>query len=260
MTIRKPAVAGMFYPAGADQLRQDIGVLLCNADSPPGPVPKAMIVPHAGYVYSGPIAATAYRSIMPASRDITRIVLLGPAHRVYLEGMAVPAADGFATPLGTVPINRATVEQISGLPGVRTSDAAHKDEHSLEVQLPFLQTVLETFTLVPIVVGRCDPVQLADVIDTVWGGAETLVVISSDLSHYLPYDRAKRIDAQTCARILNKTVTLTGDEACGAHAINGLMSAQCCRNLKVEAIDVRNSGDTCGDKDRVVGYGTFALH
>lgn len=258
----------MFYPAGADELRRDIDTLLGSTDAPPGPAPKSppksppksLIVPHAGYVYSGPIAATAYRSLRPASRDISRVVLFGPAHRVYLEGMAVPATDGFATPLGTVPIDRSTVEKISRLPGTRTSDEAHRDEHSLEVQLPFLQTVLEAFELVPVVVGRCDPTLLADVIDTVWGGPETLLVVSSDLSHYLPYERARQIDARTCRRIIDKQTTLTGDEACGAHAINGLMSSRGCRNLTVEAIDVRNSGDTAGDKSRVVGYGAFTLH
>jgi len=260
MNIREPAVAGMFYPAGADQLEREVISMLSDTGANSGPVPKAMIVPHAGYVYSGPVAAAAYRLLAPARQIIHRVVLCGPAHRVYLDGMAVPATDAFATPLGTVPVARAARENICGLPGVDVSDLAHKDEHSLEVQLPFLQAVLDDFELVPVVVGRCEPELVADVIDAVWGGPETLIVISSDLSHYLPYAAARETDANTCGRILSKATTLTGDEACGACAVNGLMSAQHCEQLAVEAIDLRNSGDTAGNKSRVVGYGAFILH
>jgi len=260
MTVRKPAVAGMFYPAEAGQLRREISSLLGNAGTTSEPLPKAIIVPHAGYVYSGPVAAAAYRLLTPARHDIHRVVLFGPAHRVYLEGMAAPAADGFVTPLGTVPVDQNMIQNISRLPGMCVSDAAHEDEHSLEVQLPFLQIVLEEFKLVPIVVGHCEPTLVAEVIDTVWGGPETLIVISSDLSHYLPYGQAQQADENTCRRILTKVATLTGDEACGAHAINGLMNSEHCKQLQVEAIDVRNSGDTFGDKNRVVGYGAFTLH
>lgn len=259
MNAREPAVAGMFYPAEAGQLERDISVLLRNAGTQSGPVPKAMILPHAGYVYSGPVAARGYGLLSAARQDIRRVVLFGPAHRVYLEGMAVPTNDGFATPLGTVPVDRTMIAEIGELPGVWVSDVAHKDEHSLEVQLPFLQTVLEDFELVPIVVGQCAPALVAAVMDAVWGGPETLIIVSSDLSHYLSYNEAQRVDANTCSRILNKATTLSGQEACGAHAINGLMQAAHCRPLRVEAVDVRNSGDTCGDKDRVVGYGAFIL-
>lgn len=260
MTVRESAVAGMFYPADTGQLRREISSLLGNDNAKSGPLPKAIIVPHAGYVYSGPVAAEAYRLLIPAKYDIHRIVLFGPAHRVYLEGMAIPTADGFVTPLGTVPVDRKMIQEISGLPGMCVSDAAHKDEHSLEVQLPFLQIVLEKFKLVPIVVGHCAPSLVADVIDTVWGGSETLIIISSDLSHFLPYGQAQQADKYTCEQILSKAATLTGDDACGAHAINGLMNSENCNRLQVEAIDVRNSGDTSGDKNRVVGYGAFTLH
>jgi AmmeMemoRadiSam system protein B len=260
MTVREPAVAGIFYPAGATQLRQEVSALLSNAATKSGPVPKAIIVPHAGYIYSGAVAAAAYRLLTPARNDIHRVVLFGPAHRVYLDGMAVPTAKSFATPLGNVSIDQAMVGEISKLPGVYTSDAAHKDEHSLEVQLPFLQTVLEKFTLVPIVVGNCAAALVANVMDAVWGGPETLIVISSDLSHYLPYDQARLVDKNTCERILTGAAALSGDEACGANAINGLLKSTHYQQLQVEAIDVRNSGDTCGDKTRVVGYGSFALH
>lgn len=260
MNIREPAVAGMFYPARAARLQREVSALLGNAEPLSGPVPKAIIVPHAGYVYSGPVAATAYRQLAPARRTVHRVVLLGPAHRVYLEGMAVPTAEGFATPLGIVPIDRTGVQDISALPGVCVSDAAHRDEHSLEVQLPFLQTVLETFELLPIVVGHCEPAEVGAVLDAVWGGPETLVVISSDLSHYLPYGQAQQADKNTCRQILARMGTLTGDEACGAHAINGLLNSRHGRQLQIEAVDLRNSGDTCGDKNRVVGYGAFILH
>ena len=260
MTVRKAAVAGMFYPAGAAQLQQEVSALLSNAATKASQVPKAIIVPHAGYIYSGPVAAAAYQSLIPARNDIHRVVLFGPAHRVYLDGMAVPTVNSFATPLGNVPIDQAMVREISKLPGVCTSDAAHKDEHSLEVQLPFLQTVLEEFTLVPIVIGQCEATLVANVIDAIWGGPETLIVISSDLSHYLPYDQARQVDKNTCQQILTGVAALSGDQACGANAINGLMTSTHYQQLQVEAIDVRNSGDTCGDKKRVVGYGAFILH
>jgi len=260
MNAREPAVAGMFYPAEAGRLEHDVGVLLRNSGTQTGPVPKAMILPHAGYVYSGPVAACGYELLSAARQNIRRVVLFGPAHRVTLEGMAVPTHDVFTTPLGTVPIDRTMIAEIAGLPGICVSDAAHENEHSLEVHLPFLQTVLEDFELVPIVVGQCEPAVVAAVIDAVWGGPETLIIVSSDLSHYLSYDEAQRVDANTCSRILNKATTLSGQEACGAQAINGLMQAAHCRPLRVETIDVRNSGDTCGDKDRVVGYGAFILH
>jgi len=260
MTVREPAVAGMFYPAGAEQLQQEVSALLRNAETKAGPAPKALIVPHAGYIYSGPVAAAAYRLLAPAKHAIRRVVLFGPAHRTYLDGMAVPAADSFSTPLGNVSLDQAMIGEVVKLPGVRVSDAAHKDEHSLEVQLPFLQTVLEKFTLVPIVVGQCAATLVANVMDAVWGGLETLIVVSSDLSHYLPYDQARLVDKNTCERILSGAAALSGDEACGANAINGLLSSNHFRQLQVEAIDVRNSGDTCGDKTRVVGYGAFILH
>jgi AmmeMemoRadiSam system protein B len=260
MAIREPAVAGSFYPSDADQLRQDVERLLHKADIRSVMAPKAMIVPHAGYVYSGPVAAAAYRLLEPLRKSIRRVALFGPAHRVYLDGMAIPASESFATPLGSVPLDAEAIQKISDLPGVCVSDQAHAQEHSLEVQLPFLQLTLDAFRLVPVVVGQCGSEQVARVIDTLWGGAETLILISSDLSHYLPYEDARRVDAATNKRIHTKASTLTGEEACGAHAVNGLMRAQHCKDLDVETIDLRNSGDTAGDKARVVGYGAFILH
>lgn len=261
MAIRDPAVAGMFYPDQPARLRKDLEQML--RESPPAtdaPLPKAVIVPHAGYVYSGTVAASVYRRLARARRTIRRVALLGPAHRVYLAGMAVPDVSAFATPLGEIPVDRPAIEAVAAMPGVTWSNAAHAYEHSLEVQLPFLQMVLDDFRLVPVVVGRCDAERVAGVIDALWGGPETLVVISSDLSHFLPYGRAREVDGNTCRRILDKASSLSGEEACGAYVINGLMRSQHCRDLVVEAIDLRNSGDTAGDKRRVVGYGAFALH
>lgn len=260
MNIREPAVAGMFYPAGAEELARDVSAMLDGVPGRPGPVPKAIIVPHAGYVYSGPVAAAAYRMLAPARAHIRRVVLFGPAHRVYLDGMAVPAADGFATPLGTVPVDSAARVEILQLPGVTTSDLAHRDEHSLEVQLPFLQVALDDFELLPAVVGRCEPGLVGAAMDALWGGPETLIIVSSDLSHYLPYAEAKMTDEDTRDRILVKDTALSGDQACGAAALNGLMSAAHCAPLDVGVVDLRNSGDTAGDRSRVVGYGAFVLH
>ena len=260
MDVRQPAVAGLFYAADKHELREAVASLLSAVTPRSGQTPKAMIVPHAGYVYSGPVAASGYRLLEPAIKTISRVVLLGPAHRVYLDGMAIPSTQGFRTPLGTVRLDLVALEQISGLPGVSVSDAAHAQEHSLEVQIPFLQMTLDEFELVPIVVGKALPDDVGRVIDTLWGGQETLIIISSDLSHHLPYDDAQRVDSNTNQRILEKAATLSGAEACGAHAINGLMRSRKIRDLTVEAIDLRNSGDTAGDKTQVVGYGTFVLH
>jgi AmmeMemoRadiSam system protein B len=260
MTVRKPAVAGLFYAADEGALRRDVDAMLDAAHASGPSVPKALIAPHAGFRYSGPVAASAYKLLEPARQRIRRVLLLGPAHRVYLDGMAIPSADGFATPLGTIPLDRELLAKIAPMPEVSISDKAHRDEHSVEVQLPFLQTVLEQFSLAPVVVGRCAPEPVAAVIDAAWGGPETLIVISSDLSHYHPYEEARRIDAQTCSRIVANAMDLGGGEACGAHAINGLMATRGGRNLEVEAVDTRNSGDTSGTRDRVVGYGSFVLH
>ncbi|MGI9344008.1 MAG: AmmeMemoRadiSam system protein B [Gammaproteobacteria bacterium] len=260
MTVRKPAVSGLFYSADKDALRRDVDAMLDAAHATGQSVPKAIIAPHAGFRYSGPVAASAYKLLEPARQRIRRVLLLGPAHRVYLDGMALSSAEGFATPLGTVPLDRDLLATIAALPDVCVSDKAHRDEHCIEVQLPFLQTVLAEFSLAPVVVGRCAAEPVAAVIDAAWGGPETLIVISSDLSHYHPYDEARRIDAQTCSRIVASATDLGGGEACGAHAINGLMATRGSLDLRVDAIDTRNSGDTSGTRDRVVGYGSFVLH
>ena len=198
---------------------------------------------------------------LKSQRDqIRRVVLLGPAHRVYLDGMAVPSVDMFTTPLGEVPLDREVIAQIADMPGVSVSDLSHQDEHCLEVQLPFLQILLTRFTLVPVVVGDCDPDRVAAVIDQLWGGRDTLVMISTDLSHFLSYEEANLVDTRTCSRILEKSDSLSGSEACGARALNGLMRSEHVRSLEVDLLAACNSGDTAGNKDRVVGYGAFLLH
>ncbi len=260
MTTRPAAVAGSFYPDDRERLEAIVRDLLEHAAVHAGAVPKALIVPHAGYVYSGAVAATAYRTLAGAAAGITRVVLLGPAHRVPVEGMAFPSVDRFATPFGEVPVDREAIDAALALPGTLVSDRAHAAEHCLEVHLPFLQALLGAFQLVPIVVGRCAPASVARVLELLWGGAETLIVVSSDLSHYHPYDAARKLDARTTARILARETSLSGEEACGAHAINGLMVAARDFGLTVRKLDVRNSGDTAGDRRQVVGYGAYALN
>jgi len=258
MTARPAAVAGMFYPADRTALEETVSTLLAGAPADGGAA-KAIIAPHAGYPYSGPTAAYAYRLFENHRTGIERVVLLGPAHRVWLQGMALPSVDSFRTPLGDVPIDRASVSRALELPGTEISDDAHAFEHSLEVHLPFLQTVLDDFTLVPIVVGACPAREVEAVIEALWGGDETVIVVSSDLSHYHAYAEAQKIDAHTTARIEARNTALAGEEACGAYAINGLLLAAKAKGLHVRTLDVRNSGDTAGDKNRVVGYGAYAL-
>ena len=262
---RPAAVAGTFYPGTAAALARVLHDLLAEAarHSGHGPVqgPKAIIAPHAGYIYSGPIAARAYAELAPARDRIKRVVLLGPVHRVPVRGLAVPGADvaSFATPLGPVTLDGDALALLRRMPQVVVSDAAHEQEHSLEVHLPFLQTVLAEFRLVPLAVGDASAGEVAGVLDALWGGDETLIVVSSDLSHYLEYGAARRIDRSTAGRIVAMDCAITHEEACGGTPINGLLLAAKRRGLAAEELDLRNSGDTAGAKDRVVGYGSFAL-
>ncbi len=260
MTRRDAAVAGTFYPADSAVLHADLERMLAGGPGASGHCPKALIVPHAGYVYSGPVAASAYRLLEPAAASISRVVLLGPAHRVYVRGIAVPAVSHFATPFGDVPLDLTAIAEIESFPWVTRSDPAHRDEHCIEVQLPFLQAVLDAFNLVPLLVGECGGEQVSEVIDALWGGDETLVIVSSDLSHYLPYREAQAVDADTNRAILNRSHSLHGEQACGARAINGLMHVADARSLAIEQLDLRNSGDTAGDKSQVVGYAAYALY
>ncbi len=258
---RPPAVAGMFYPAEAGELRREVASLLAAAAPPPdAAAPKAIIAPHAGYVFSGPVAAKAYARLAPLRGEVARVVLIGPAHRVSFRGLAVSAAESFATPLGPIPIDRDAVARLLALPGTSALDSAHAQEHSLEVHLPFLQTVLGHFSLVPIVAGLASAEQVARALETLWGGRETLIVVSSDLSHYLDYDSARAMDAGTRAAIERLDSAPIGfDQACGRIPIAGLLDIARRRGLAVETVDLRNSGDTAGPRDRVVGYGAWAF-
>jgi AmmeMemoRadiSam system protein B len=256
---RMPAVAGIFYPDDPVRLRENIRNFLSQAGTD-GPVPKAMIVPHAGYIYSGPIAASAYARLSGAKGRIRRVVLLGPAHRLGFDGLAAHSAETFATPLGSVSVDRRAVEELLSLPQVRVLDEAHENEHSLEVHLPFLQELLEDFTLVPLAVGSAGPVEVAEVLDRLWGGEETLVVVSSDLSHYLDYDTAKMRDAATSNAIVNlRPEDLRPSDACGYYCIGGLLVEAREKHLMARAVDLRNSGDTAGPRDQVVGYGAYVF-
>jgi MEMO1 family protein len=268
-TVRPPAVAGLFYPADPDELASTVDGLLAAAghvgEDPP---PRAIVAPHAGYPYSGPIAATAYRHLLPHRDTIRRVVLLGPAHRVALRGVAAPHADAFATPIGTVPIDRAALDLIAGFDTVVVDDLPHADEHSIEVHLPFLQRVLaEGWSLVPLVVGQVSAPQIADLLERLWDdpaqaavGGSTVIVISTDLSHYHHHDLAARIDHETAAAIVARDAErLAPDRACGAYPLRGLVELARRHHLHVELLDLRTSGETAGDRSRVVGYGAFAV-
>ena len=267
--VRLPAVAGFFYPGDAPTLTGAVRKYLAEADAKipdrihgrPATVPKAIIVPHAGYVYSGLTAAAAYRTLAPARGIIKRVVMLGPCHRVAVRGLALPSATAFRTPLGDVAIDRDAVDAIRALPGVEIFDATHKDDHALEVHLPFLQVVLDDFKIVPMIVGGAAPDDVARVLETLWGGPETLILISSDLSHYLSYDAARKSDDETRRAIEGFDLGALGDNsACGRHSIKGLLQVAKKKSLTVSTADVRNSGDTAGTKDRVVGYGSWLFH
>ncbi len=257
--VRPPAVAGMFYPARRGELERLLADCFAQARPRAGIRPKALIVPHAGYVYSGPVAASAYALLQPLRDVVTRVVLLGPVHRVWVPGLALPGAEAFDTPLGRVPVDQAAIAHIADLPQVSVSVAAHAQEHSLEVHLPFLQRTLAAFSLVPLAVGDAAPEEVAQVLERLWGGEETLIVVSTDLSHFLPYALAERTDQDTARAILRGDTNLLGEQACGAYPVNGLLLAARRRGLAAELLDLRNSGDTAGDRSRVVGYGAFAL-
>lgn len=255
--IREPAVAGVFYPAHADELRTTVQAFVDRVQTGSGPPPKALIAPHAGYIYSGPVAAAAYARLLPHRDRYTRVILLGPAHRVAISGLAPSGADVFRTPLGDIPLDKEAADSLEA-PANRASEAAHEYEHSLEVHLPFLQYVLGHFSLVPLVVGGAAPETVAGVIGSLWGGEETLVVVSSDLTHYLAYDEARRRDRQTCRAIEKLDAALIRrDDACGATPVRGLLIEARRRAMKVTTLDLRNSGDTAGTKDQVVGYGAW---
>jgi AmmeMemoRadiSam system protein B len=248
----------MFYPADPQQLAGEVRGFLAAA-SPQALHPKALIVPHAGYVYSGAIAASAYATLKGIASQIRRVVLLGPTHRVAVRGLALPDAEAFDTPLGRIKLDSAAMHAIARLPQVSTNSEAHALEHSLEVQLPFLQSVLDDFTLVPLAVGMATAQQVAEVLEAVWGGAETLIVISSDLSHYLPYAAAQLADAKTAEDIVRLRQLADHEQACGSIPIGGMIVAAHKHGLVPHLLDLRNSGDTAGSHHKVVGYAAFAF-
>lgn len=259
--IRKAAVAGMFYPDSARELSAEVQGFLNDAGPVEGPAPKAIIAPHAGYRYSGAIAAKAYARLKPVADKITRVVLLGPCHRVAVQGLALSGADYFETPLGRIEIDKDAEARIADLPQVGVFPPTHQAEHALEVHLPFLQELLGDFKLVPLVVGETPASKVAEVIEALWGGPETLIVISSDLSHFLDYGAAQQIDRRTCEAITSLDPgKIERNGACGRFPVGGLLNIAKARGMKVETIDLKNSGDTAGPKDRVVGYGAWAFY
>lgn len=260
--VRPAAVAGMFYPRDARELQREVAELLDGVENlaPRFGHPKALIVPHAGYIYSGPVAARAYDELAAARGIVKRVVLLGPVHRVPVRGLALPGVEAFDTPLGRVRVDAEAVQALAPLRQVVTSTAAHAMEHSLEVQLPFLQRMLGEFALVPLAVGDAKPQEVREVIERLWGGPETLFVISTDLSHYHPYEEARAIDQATLARIASFDTDINHEEACGATPLNGFLAAARAHGLSIRLLGANNSGDTAGGKDRVVGYSAFALY
>lgn len=258
--VRQPAVAGSFYPAQEEVLSHDVLNLLRVAGGAlQAASPKALIVPHAGYIYSGSTAALAYAQLAAARATISRVVLIGPAHRVALRSIAVTSDAAFATPLGNIEVDQDALAALTGLRQIVLNPQAHAQEHSLEVQLPFLQRVLDRFKLVPLVVGNATPDEVAQVLELVWGGPETLIVVSSDLSHFHSYDAAQSIDQATTQSILDGAATLTHQQACGGTPINGLLLVARQHGLRPQLLGQCNSGDTAGDRARVVGYAAFAF-
>ena len=260
MHVKPPAVAGFFYPGSERELRAAVTDFMREVHPEADQRPHALIAPHAGYQYSGPIAASAYATLAPWADQIRRVVVLAPSHRVPFRGIATSGADAFRTPLGDIPVDRTAVEAIEGLPGVHRLDAAFAEEHALEVQLPFLQAVLPDFTLVPLVVGDAEGDQVSAVIEALWAD-DTLVVVSSDLSHYHDYRSCQQRDRATTAHIEQMQADEIGPhDACGAYPIRGLLKTAQRHGWRVRTLDLRNSGDTSGDKSRVVGYGAYEFY
>jgi AmmeMemoRadiSam system protein B len=262
--VRPPAVAGLFYPGSAAELRTAVETLIAAALAanrhPAGPPPKAVVAPHAGYVYSGPIAASAFAALRPAAGFLRRVVLIGPSHRVPFRGLALPGVEALATPLGEVEVDAGGVDSLRSLPQVVELPAAHAGEHSLEVELPFLQVLFPEARLLPLLVGEATPEEVAAVLDTVRGDGEAAVVVSSDLSHYLRAGEAARVDAETAGQILGLAGPLAPWRACGASPLNGLLVAAARWGLSPVLFDLRSSADTAGDPSRVVGYGAFGFY
>ena len=260
-TIRLPAVAGQFYTDDPDLLRRQIKDFMQQASPQSIEHPKAVVAPHAGYIYSGPVAATAYKALKPIADKIKRVVIMAPAHRYGFRGIAWSAADYFRTPLGDIRVDLAALEVLDDLKYVMNIEQAFNGEHALEVHLPFLQTILQDFSIVPFIVGMAEAGEVAEVLNRLWGGEETLVVISSDLSHFHEYQVARQRDAHTSELITKlRFEDIHGDDACGKYPLSGLLLAARQKHLHAEILDLRNSGDTAGSRDSVVGYGAYIIH
>lgn len=259
--ILHPMVAGMFYPENAEALKNMVDELLLQSQSESTDVPKALIVPHAGYIYSGAVAANAYRQLRPARKQISQVVILAPAHRVGFQGIATTSADSLSTPLGSIPVDHQAVSTSLTLPQVQIFDGAFEGEHALEVQLPFLQRSLSRFSVVPFIVGQATASEVSELLELLWGSKQTLLIISSDLSHFLDYESARQRDSRTSDAIINlQGDSIGAEDACGYLPVQGLLTAARTHQLHATALDVRNSGDTAGDKNRVVGYGAYVLN
>ncbi len=257
LTLRPAAVAGMFYPESPDRLREEVDRLLARVRLPlDEPTPKALVVPHAGYAYSGPVAASGYARLLREGDTLTRVVLLGPSHHAAFAGLAAPESEAFETPLGPIAVD---TDALARVPKVRRSEAVHRPEHSLEVQLPFIQRVAPRASVVPLLVGQASAFQVAEVLEALWGGAETVLVVSSDLSHYLPYRLGRAVDQETGRMILRLDTTIDGERACGAQPLDGFLEAARRKRLHPSLLDLRSSGDTAGSLEEVVGYGAFAF-
>ena len=261
MRFRPPVFAGRFYPAIPDRLREQVRDFLAQSAPPEACRPKALIVPHAGYVFSGPVAASGYAWLISHAASIDRVVLLGTCHTPGIDGLAACDVDAFQTPLGTVPVDLTAVENALRLPQVQIDEQAHDRDHALEVQLPFLQVVLSSFTIVPFLVGQADAASVAEVLEgPLWDAERTLFVVSSDLTHHLPYEESRRLDAATARAIEHfDEASLAPRSACGLNAIAGLLHAARHHALTCRTVDLRSSGDTAGPRDRVVGYGAWVF-
>jgi AmmeMemoRadiSam system protein B len=259
--IRLPSVAGQFYPADPGQLDAMLAQLLARAENIETEVPKAIIAPHAGYIYSGPVAATVYKKLQDLVGQIDRVVVLSPAHRFGFRGIAWSDVDYFRTPLGDIPVDRHSLAEITDLEFVQPLENAFNGEHALEVHLPFLQKALGSFQLVPFVVGMASAEQVATLLQRLWGDERTLIVVSSDLSHFHDYNEARQLDRRTAKAISQLDyVSITGNDACGVYPLSGLLLEAARRGMHIDTVDLRNSGDTAGNRDRVVGYGSFVMH
>lgn len=260
-SIRRPAVAGRFFPAVRSELTAIVQSCLQEASPPERTgAPKAIIAPHAGFAFSGPVAGSAFAPLTEAANEIGRVVLIGPSHHVAFDGVATSGFGNFETPLGVVSVDAGAIRQALKFDFVKEFEPAHQREHSLETHLPFLQSVLGEFQVVPLVTGRIDRETLARLFDALWGGEETIISVSSDLSHFFDYETARSLDRETSTRIAQfEADQITPDDACGAVSIRGFLEAGRRREMRSEIIDLRNSGDTAGDRSRVVGYGAYGF-